>query len=203
VVQLLAIEGEARGAVRHDTLTLSRPDRGAQIGLAGQAGGALPAFGRIERDNMVALFDAGHARSDIDDDAGTLMTQNGGEQALRVGPGERELIGVANAGRLDLDQNLPGLGTIQLDISHLKRFGFFQCNSSAGFHAVFLLGEKLVSSKTRRGGPARLSLHRATGADLKIRPVKNMTCREQCRNCSSVSFGRTKNGADLNSSSGG
>jgi hypothetical protein len=156
VVQLLAIEGEARGAVRHHALTLGRADCRAEIGLAGKARGALPAFGRIERNDVIALLHARDSRSDIDDDTGTLVTQNGGEQAFGVGPGERELVGVANACRLDLDQNLPGLGTIKLDICDLERFGFLQCNSSAGFHAVFLLGEKLVTSKMRRGGSVRL-----------------------------------------------
>ena len=79
VVQLLAVEREARGAVRHDALALRGADGGAQVGLARQAGRALPAFRRVERDDVIALLHAGHARSDVDDDAGALMAQDGRE----------------------------------------------------------------------------------------------------------------------------
>src|SRR6185437_1334426 len=39
---------EARSAVGHHALALGGADRGAEIGLAGKAGFALPAFGRVE-----------------------------------------------------------------------------------------------------------------------------------------------------------
>src|SRR5439155_14767496 len=48
VKQLLAGERETAGAVRHYALALRRADRGTQIGLARQAGPALPAFRRVE-----------------------------------------------------------------------------------------------------------------------------------------------------------
>ena len=120
VVQLLAVEREARGAVRHDALALRGADGRAQIGLAREARGALPAFGRVERNDVIALLHAGHARPDIDDDAGALMAQDGGEQPFGVGAGERELVGVADAGGLDLDQHLPGLRPVEVDLRDLR-----------------------------------------------------------------------------------
>ena len=54
VVQRLAAEREAARAVGHHALALRRADRRAQIGLARQAGLALPALGRVERDDVIA-----------------------------------------------------------------------------------------------------------------------------------------------------
>ena len=55
----IAVAAEAAGAVRHQALALRRADGGAQVGAARQAGFALPAFRRVERDDVVAHF---HAR---------------------------------------------------------------------------------------------------------------------------------------------
>ena len=51
----------------------------------------------------------------FDDDAGALVAEDGGEQALGIGAGERELVGVADAGGLDLDQHLAGFRPVELD----------------------------------------------------------------------------------------
>jgi hypothetical protein len=137
VEQLLAVEREARGAVRHQALALGGADGGAQIGLAREARRTLPAFRRVERDDVVALLHAGHARPDVDDDAGALMAEDGGEQPFGVGAGERELVGVADAGRLDLDQHLAGFRPVELDLGDLERLGLLECDRGAGFHRGF------------------------------------------------------------------
>ena len=80
---LVAAEREPAGAVGHHALALGRADRGAEIGLARQAVLALPAFRRVERDDVVALLQAGHPGPDIDDDAGALMAEDRREQPLR------------------------------------------------------------------------------------------------------------------------
>ena len=113
VVQLLAIERKARGAVRHHALSLRAADGRAEIGLAREAGRALPAFRRVERDDVVAFLHDGHARPDIDDNAGALMAQNGREQPFRIGAGQREFVGVADTGGLHLDQHLAGLRSVE------------------------------------------------------------------------------------------
>ena len=86
---------------------------------------------------MIALLHACHAATDIDDNAGALMTENGREQPFRIGAGERELVGVANARGLDLDQNLAGFRTIEIDFRDRKRLGLLQGDSGTGFHGGF------------------------------------------------------------------
>ena len=53
--------------------------------------------------------------ADIDHDAGALVAEDRREQPLRVVARQRELVGVADAGRLDLDQHLAGLRAFELD----------------------------------------------------------------------------------------
>ena len=99
-------------------LALRRTDRHAQIGLAAQAVLALPAFRRVERDDVIALLQRRHAGSNLRHDASALMAEDRRKQPLRIGAGERIFIRVADAGRLDLDQHLAG--TWPLDIHGLQ-----------------------------------------------------------------------------------
>ena len=69
VEHLAAVAGEAAGAVRHHALALGGADRGAEVGALRQAGFALAAFGRVERDDVVADLDRGHAGADLAHDA--------------------------------------------------------------------------------------------------------------------------------------
>src|SRR6266566_7150726 len=153
MVQLFALEREPRRAVGHDALPLGRADGGAQIGPARQTRRALPAFRRIERNDVVALLHARHVRPDIDDDAGTLVAENGREQSFRVGPGEREFVGVTDAGSLHLDQHFGGFRALQLDFRDRERLALFQCNGGAGFHGGFAprhLGWHELRRRTQR-----------------------------------------------------
>ncbi len=113
VIQRLAVEREAAGAVGHHALALRCANGGAEIGLARQAGFALPAFRRVERNDVIALLDARHARPDVDDDAGTLMTQDRRKETFRIRARTREFVGVTDTGRFDLDQYFAGLRSRQ------------------------------------------------------------------------------------------
>ena len=62
------------------------------------------------------FFSDGHARADFDDDAGALVAEDRREQAFGIGARERELVGVADAGRLDLDQHFAGLRAFEVDV---------------------------------------------------------------------------------------
>ena len=62
------------------------------------------------------FLDRRDALADIDDDAGALMAEDGRKQALRIGARQREFVGVADAGRLDLDQHLAGARAVELDV---------------------------------------------------------------------------------------
>jgi hypothetical protein len=136
MVQLLAVEREPRGAVRHHALALRAADRGAEIGLAREARRALPAFRRVERDDVVALLHRGHARPDVDHDARALVAEDCREQPFGVGARQRELVGVADAGGLDLDQHLAGLRPVELNVCHRKRFAGFERHCRTHVHAA-------------------------------------------------------------------
>src|SRR5260221_14339993 len=103
MVQLLAFEREARGAVGHDSLALRRTDGGAQIGLARQTRGALPAFRRIEGNDAVPFLHARHTGPDIGNDASAFVALNGWEQPFRIGAGPLELARVADTEGFHLD----------------------------------------------------------------------------------------------------
>src|SRR5882672_4250098 len=109
VVDLLALERKARRAVGHHALTLGRADRGAEIGLAGEAGFAGAAFGRVERDHVIALLQRDDAGPDVDHHARTLMAEDHRKEPFGIAAGTRELVGVADARCLDLDQHLAEL----------------------------------------------------------------------------------------------
>src|SRR5690606_7007974 len=105
-----------------------------EIGLPRQAGRALAAFRRVERDDVVALAEAGHARADLDHHAGALVAENRREEPLRIGAGERELVGVADAGRLDLDEHLEGLRPLELDGGDLERLSRLEGDGGTDIH---------------------------------------------------------------------
>jgi hypothetical protein len=57
---------------------------------------------------MIARLDRGHTWPDLAHNARALMAQDGGEGALRIGTGERELVRVTDAGGLNLNQHFAG-----------------------------------------------------------------------------------------------
>ena len=78
-------------------------------------------------------FDAG---PDIDHDARALMAEDRGKQALRIGARERERVGVADAGGLDLDQHLARLRPLEIDRLDGQRRSRPMRHRRAHFHAV-------------------------------------------------------------------
>jgi hypothetical protein len=104
---------------------------------------------------MVALLDAGHAGADIDHDARALMAEDCREDAFRVGARERELVGVTDAGRLDLDQHLAIPRTFEVYLHDLQRFSGSDGHGGACFHGWFLrfsAGFQNSSARSRRPG---------------------------------------------------
>jgi hypothetical protein len=124
---------------------LRRADRLAEIGLLTEAIVALAAFGGVERDDVVALPEAGNARADIDDDPRPFMAENGGKQAFRIGARERVGVGVADASRLDFDQNLARKRPFELH--GLQAELLSRSNGNRGTHVHANL---LISSQRRR-----------------------------------------------------
>src|SRR5262249_44701489 len=121
---------------------------------------ALPAFRRVEWNDVIALLQGRDARPDIDHDARAFMAQDGRKQAFRIGTGQGEFIGVADAGRLHLDQHFPGLRAFQIDILDHKRLAGGNGKGGTNFH----LSTSVVFLWRKAGGPAAHP-QRATGPD--------------------------------------
>ncbi|MNQ17812.1 hypothetical protein D3C85_308360 [compost metagenome] len=83
---------------------------------------------------MVADGETGHAGSDLDHHARALVTQDRGEDALRIQTVQRVGVSVANARRLDLDQHLARARAFQIDLDDLERTFGFEGDGGAGFH---------------------------------------------------------------------
>src|SRR6185503_15381556 len=78
----------------------------------------------VERDHVVALLERRHSRPQVHDDPRALVAEDRRKEPLGIRARARELVGVADAGCLDLDQDLPGLRTLEahrLDGQRLSR----------------------------------------------------------------------------------
>src|SRR3546814_15173464 len=104
----LSLIAEPAGAVGHHALALGRPDRGAQVRFLAEAGFALAAFGRVERDDMVADLHRGYARAHLAHDSSAFMAKDRREDALRILALQRVSVGMAGARRHELEQNFDG-----------------------------------------------------------------------------------------------
>ena len=83
---------------------------------------------------MVALLHRGDAGTDVDDDARALVPEDRREDALRVRAGQGEVVGVADAGGLDLDQHLAGLRSFELNGHDLQRLAGLGGDCGANVH---------------------------------------------------------------------
>jgi len=122
VEQLLAFVREASGAVRHQALALGGTDGLAQVGLAREAELALAAFGRIQRDHVIAHRHRGHALAHCFDDRTAFMTQDRREDAFRVSAGQGVGVGVANTAGDHAQQHFAGLGHGHVDFDDFQGF---------------------------------------------------------------------------------
>src|SRR5713226_4743347 len=131
----LALVAEARGAVGHQPLALGGTDGGAKIGFLAEAAFALAAFGRVERDDMIARLHRGDARSHLANDAGALMAEDRGKDSLAVEAVKGVGVGVADAGRLDFNQDLAGLRALQIKLDDFKQLLCFERDSGTCLHS--------------------------------------------------------------------
>jgi hypothetical protein len=109
-------------------------DGGAQIGLAAEAGVALAALGRVERDDVITRLQGGDAFAYLKHYASAFVPKDGGEQPLRVVARARELIGVAHAGGFDFNQDFASFGAVQVDLHDLEWLTWCEGDGGAGFH---------------------------------------------------------------------
>src|SRR5260221_7629824 len=117
----LAVQAEARGAVGHEALALCGADALAQVSLARKAELALPALGCVERDHVIARLQRGHARADFHHHARALVAEDRREESFGIGAGEREVVGVADAGGLHFHQHFTRLRALELDLLDSQR----------------------------------------------------------------------------------
>ena len=79
------------------------------------------------------------------------MAEDRGKDALAVEAVERVGVGVADAGRLDLDQDFAGLRSFQIDLDDLERLLGFERDSGAGLHSQLHIS--LFKALQGRAGP--------------------------------------------------
>ncbi len=104
---------------------------------------------------MVALFQGGHAGSNIDHDPRTLMAQNGWKRAFGVIAAAGELVRVTNARRLDFHQYFACTRSFQIDLFNAQWFSSLKGNSGTGFHGWFLPKLGLDFSGQRLPAPSQ------------------------------------------------
>ncbi len=126
---------ESARPIGHQALPLRRPDRLAKVRLWVQAVLTFPTFRGVQRDDMVARFQRFDARAAFDDDSGALMAKDRGEHAFGVSARKGKLVCVANAGRLDLNQNFALTRAVQINFGDFKRATGLGGHCGAGFHA--------------------------------------------------------------------
>jgi hypothetical protein len=96
----------------------------------------VSALRRVEEDDVVALLHAGDAAPDVDDHAGPLVAEDDGKEALGIGSGEGELVGVADAGGAELDEHLAGARSVEIDGLDDQRLSLLVGDGSAGLHGA-------------------------------------------------------------------
>ena len=83
---------------------------------------------------MIAFLHAGDAAADIDHDARALVAEDRRKQAFGIGARQREFIGVADAGGLDLDQHFAFARSLELDGGYFQRLSGGDGNGGANIH---------------------------------------------------------------------
>src|SRR5690606_40929705 len=97
----------------------------AEVRLAGLAELALAAFRRVQRNDVVAHRNRSDTRADFLHDAATLVTENGREDAFRIGAGKRVRIRVTDAGSHNAHEYFARLRRRNINFGNLKRLARF------------------------------------------------------------------------------
>ena len=83
---------------------------------------------------MIARLDAGHAFSDLAHNARPLMAKHTGKQPFTIKAVQRVRICMTDAGRHDLDENLPVFRTFEIEFDNLQRLLGFKRHSGTRLH---------------------------------------------------------------------
>jgi hypothetical protein len=104
---------------------------------------------------VIALLHARYSATDIDHDACAFVAKDRREDAFGIGAGKREFIGVANAGRLDLDQHFTLARPFEFHCRYLKWLSGGDGDGGANVHgdsSLFLFGSIILAMLWRAGG---------------------------------------------------
>src|SRR5262245_11261314 len=162
-MNFLSADRKSRGPVRHHALTLRCTNGSAQIRLPRQARRTIAAFGRVKRDDVVALFHRRHTGAGVDNDTCAFVAENSWKESFRIGARQSEFIGVANAGSLDFDQNFARTGTVEGNGTDFERFARCESNGGANIHEIVPPALNLKSSSLMRT-TARNAVGRCTAS---------------------------------------
>src|SRR5271169_3813322 len=103
---------------------------------------------------MIPFGEARHPVPDIDDNAGAFVAEDRRKQPLGVSARQRELVGMADAGRLDLDQHLAVLWAVELDRLDRQLLSGLVRDGCASFHER-LPGSELTRTTREPAGSRR------------------------------------------------
>ena len=176
--QRLAIERKAAGPIGHQAFALRAANQLAKIRLARQTELALAAFRRVERNDMVVLAQRRHTGANVDNDAGTFVAEDRREQSFGIGPRQRVVVRVTNAGRLDLNQHLAGTRSVEIDVfdrqwlSSRPGHGRARLHRSLNVFRVMPVGSSLLCASCYRTSFAKRSRSARSPA------AENATTRE-------------------------
>src|SRR5918999_912805 len=115
MVNSLSVHRKTRRAIRHQAFTLRGPNCAAEIGPAGPAEFTLATLRNIQRNHMIAGFDAGDIRPNLQNDSATFMAHYSRENSFRISSRQRKSIRVADTGGFCLKQDLATFGSLYFD----------------------------------------------------------------------------------------
>ena len=92
---------------------------------------------------MIAGFQCRDPGADVAHDTRALMTENRRKQAFGIGAGQRVGVGVADAGRLDFNQNLARFRAFDVDGLDVEWCAGLPGNCGTGFHSRVLPNSNL------------------------------------------------------------
>ena len=129
-----AFQRKSRGAVLHDSPVLRRAQPGALVGLVRATGFAGPAFGHVERDDVVAGAYAGDPATHVLDDATAFVPEDHREHSVRIRARQCECVRLAHARGDDPHQYLARLGACEIHRLDRQRSAGLPGNRRSGFH---------------------------------------------------------------------
>jgi hypothetical protein len=145
-------------SIGHEPLALLLAQGDAQVRLAGEAEPALAAFGRVQGDDVVTRLHGGDSCAHLLHHAGSLVSENRREEALRVLAAQGVGIRVAHARGGEAHQHLAALRALEVDLVHDERLRRLERDRCLHLHirSSLVPGTGNRSARGTPGATARL-----------------------------------------------